>query len=192
MKDDKLSRRALLRAGAGAALVPPLATLAPTAQALAAVAPTLAAGLFFSAAEMALLDELTEQIIPRDEHSGGARDAEVAAFLDRTLAERDPAIAPHAEERERFRAGLRAVDELARSLVGKPFLEASAEEKTAVLTRMAESETDPQTAVEKFFVELKRATALAYYSSRLGIHDEIEYKGNRLLRRFVGVDVSRR
>jgi len=191
VSDEKLSRRAVLKLGAGATLVPPLATLAPAAQAIAAAAPALAAGLFFTAAEMTLLDELTEAIIPRDEHSGGARDAGVAAFLDAALAEKDPEIPDHAEERQRFRDGLRLVDELARSLAGKSFLDASAEERTTVLTRLARNETAPESPAEEFFVEIKGATAFAFYSSRIGIHDDMEYQGNRLLRRFVGADVSR-
>ena len=41
----------------------------------------------------------------------------------------------------------------------------------------------------KFFVELKFSTADAYYSSKIGIHQEMEYKGNVLLQEFVGYEV---
>jgi hypothetical protein len=57
-----------------------------------------------------------------------------------------------------------------------------------VLERLAASENDPQTDAERFFVELKRWTAHGYYTSRIGIHDELEYKGNTLLAEFVGAD----
>ena len=32
----------------------------------------------------------------------------------------------------------------------------------------------------------KRRTARAYYTSKIGIHQEMEYKGNTLLMEFVG------
>src|SRR5207249_9801174 len=44
-------------------------------------------GKFLTAAEYALLDELTELIIPADDHSPGARAAAVAAYIDGRLAE---------------------------------------------------------------------------------------------------------
>jgi hypothetical protein len=198
---DGISRRELLRAGVGATIAAPLAgaigggagagaPLAAAAVPAAAPAAT-AAGLFFSAAELGLLDELTEMIVPADEHSGGARAAEVAAYLDRTLAEKDPKIEDHAAERRRFKEGLRRVDELARAMHGASFLEATPHQRLTVLERMAAKEDDPTAPEELFFGELKRATAFAYYSSRVGMIDDMEYKGNRVIREFVGTDVSK-
>jgi hypothetical protein len=40
----------------------------------------------------------------------------------------------------------------------------------------------------RFFIELKRLTVRAYYTSKIGIHDELEYKGNRILQEFAGCD----
>ena len=191
---EKISRRELLQLGVGATLAAPLAGLAPAAASaapvLAAAAPALSAGLFFTAAEMALLDELTETIIPADAHSGGARAAGVVPFLDRRLAERDPKIPDYAEERKHWKDGLARVDEAAREMHGKAFLEAAPEQRLAVLTRMARNEKDPKASEERFFVELKKATAGIYYTSKVGIHDDIQYKGNTLLTEFVGEDVS--
>jgi hypothetical protein len=39
-------------------------------------------------------------------------------------------------------------------------------------------------------VELKSWTARGYYTSKIGIHDEMEYKGNRAIVEFSGVDVA--
>ena len=117
MNHDRISRRELLRAGVGATLAAPLAGVAASTalEAVATAAPAVAAtaaaaGAFFTAAELALLDELTEMIIPADEHSGGARAAGVAAYLDRTLAEKDPKIEDYATERDGFKQGLARVD----------------------------------------------------------------------------------
>jgi gluconate 2-dehydrogenase gamma chain len=184
---DGISRRDLLRAGVGATIAAPLAAAALPAAATAAAA----AGVFFSAAELGLLDELTEMIVPADEHSGGARAAAVAAYLDRTLAEKDPEIEDHAAERQRFKDGLARVDELTRATHGSGFLEATFDQRLKVLERMAANEDHPEAPEERFFVELKRATTHAYYSSRVGMIDEMEYRGNRVIREFVGTDVSK-
>ena len=149
-----------------------------------------ASGVFLTAAEMALVDELSELIIPADEHSGGARAAGVAAYIDRRLAEYDPTIPELREGQEKWRSGLQAVDALARQATGKAFLEASAEERVALLGRLAEAEKDPKTPEQRFFVEVKEWTAFGYYTSEIGIHDELEYKGNTLLNEFAGVDVA--
>ncbi len=73
---------------------------------------------------------------------------------------------------------------------GKAFLETAPEQRLAVLTRMARNEQDPKASEERFFGELKKATAGIYYTSKVGIHDDIQYKGNTLLTEFVGEDVS--
>jgi len=167
-----LTRRELLRLTAAAAAAP----LLPQGVATAAGAKALPAGRFFSAAELALLDELCEAIIPTDEHSGGARAAGVAAYIDGKLAEYDPAIPDLRTEREAWKAGL------------APFLAVSAEERLVLLQRLSAAEEDPKTDAERFFKELKTWTARGYYTSSVGIHDEMEYKGNTLLTEFVGTD----
>jgi hypothetical protein len=180
-----ISRRDVLRLAAAAAAAPlvPRAALGE-----AGVAPPLAPGRFFDAAEMALLDEVTERIIPQDEHSGGARAAGVAAYIDGRLAEYDPAIPDLREEREKWKAGLAMVDALAREVSGTRFLDASPAQRIAALQKLAAGEEDPKTDGERFFVELKHWTAFGYYTSRMGIHDEMEYKGNTLLTEFSGTD----
>ena len=190
-----MSRRELLQAGVGATIAAPLAgalvTGATAAVAPAAVAATTAP-LFFTAAELGVLDELTEMILPADDHSGGARAAGVAEYLDRTLAEKDPAIGDYAAERLRFKQGLLRVDQLAFEMHGGAFMEASPEQRLAVLERIARNEDDPKAPEELFFGELKAATTRAYYSSRVGMIDEMEYKGNRVISEFAGTDVSKR
>jgi len=182
-----ITRRDVLRLAAAAAAAP-LVPGAVSAEA-AGTAPTVsAAGRFFSAPELRLLDELTELILPADEHSGGAREAAVAAYIDGRLAEYDPEIPELRETRERWKAGLATMDAACQEAVGKPFLEASSDERAAVLERLAAKEQQPQSDGEKFFVELKRWTARGYYSSRVGIHDELEYKGNTLQTEYAGVD----
>ena len=168
MPPGSVSRREMIAVTA-AALATPLARPAGHRDQAAGPAPAR----FLTPAELALLDELTEMIIPADDHSPGARAAGVAAYIDGRLAE-----SLEREWRAAWRSGLQAVEVLSRRLHGKPFLKTTAAQRTAVLTRMAAGESEPKTAAERFFVELKRWTVLGYYTSRIGIHTDQQYKGN--------------
>jgi len=169
----EIDRRDLIRIGAGAVLAAP-----------AAFAVT-AAPKFFTPAEFAMLDELTELIVPSDDHSPGARAAQVAAYIDARLAE-----AFEAKDRDDWRNGLKLVDELSTKMHRHAFMEASPGERVAVLTRLSKNELNAKTPEEIFFRELKHATAHAYYTSKIGIHQEMEYKGNVMLPEFVGYEVK--
>jgi hypothetical protein len=175
-----LTRRRLLKL----AVATPLAARAAASPVAAAQAAAKAA--FFTAAELQVLDELTELILPADEHSPGARVAGVARHIDGRLAEHDPAFPELREVRERWKAGIQAIDALSREMNGAPFLETSEEKRVAVLERLASVEK-PASVAETFFPELKRWTARGYYTSKVGIHQELEYRGNSLLAEFVGV-----
>jgi Gluconate 2-dehydrogenase subunit 3 len=139
--------------------------------------------LFFTPAEFSLVDELTEIIIPADDHSPGARAAQVAAFIDKSLAE---SVEP--EAKQLWRDGLKRVDEISDEMHGVAFMKADRPKREAVLTRMSAHETDSKAKAEPFFTELKERTVHAYYTSKIGIHTEMEYKGNTLLTEFVGAD----
>ncbi len=163
-----LTRRELLGATASALVIPLL-----TPRLLAALSPFTVSARFFTPAEFALVDELSEMIIPTDAQSPGARAARVAGEIDRRLSE-----TVETEWQSRWRMGLQSVDALCRELSGKRFMQATADERLAVLTQMAAGEADPKTPAQKFFGELKGATAQAYYTSKIGIHVDQQYKGN--------------
>jgi hypothetical protein len=175
----KIDRREALKLAAGAALVRPVLSGE-------AVAAELPAGRFFDGRELALFDLLSETILPADDHSPGARAAGVAAFVDSQLAEKDPKIPDWAEDRQAAHDHLATLDALSREMHGKGLLESSAEEVTALLTRAAENEPEPKTPEQKAFKWVKERTAHAYYTSKIGIRQELEYKGNSILVEFVG------
>jgi len=140
---------------------------------------------FFSRDEFAMVDELSELIIPADDHSPGARAAGVAAYLDGSLADsREEQLEP------RWHDGLKRINALCRQMHGHAFMESTQEQRVALLSRIAKNETDPEKPEERFFIELKYSTAHAYYSSKIGIHQEMEYKGNVPLQQFVGYQVK--
>ena len=178
-----MKRRDLLKAAATAAAATPLVS----GKTLVAAVATPTAPKFFTRAQYALVDELTEILIPADEHSGGARAAGVAAYIDRRLAE---TIEP--EPKQRFVAGLTRVDQLAQEAKGTAFLSLSPGDREAIVTKMAAEEEAPKSEEGKFFAQLKRHTVRGYYTSKIGIHDEMEYKGNTLQEEYSGTDVSKR
>ena len=82
--DSELTRRDLIKLGTSAAIAVALGGV--DAQAFAQAARDKAP-LFFTKDEFALVDELTELIIPGDDHSPGARAALVANYIDFRLSE---------------------------------------------------------------------------------------------------------
>jgi hypothetical protein len=172
--DPFFNRRDLIRLFGAAAF---------TTLQLPAADPT--APLFFSKEEFALLDALTELVIPADDHSPGAHEAGVAAYIDRTVAE---AFLP--EDKTSWRHGLAAINELSQTMHGKVFLEASKSQQIALLQQIAAAEKAPKSEPEKFFTQLKQTTAFAYYSSSIGIHQEMHYLGNVAIVNFVGYDAT--
>jgi hypothetical protein len=140
---------------------------------------------FFTKDEFVLVDELTELIIPADEHSPGARAAEVAAYIDARLAE-----AFEDRPRQIWREGLKRIDAVSQEMHGSPFMQATSGQRAGLLERISKHEENPKTPEENFFRELKARTAHAYYTSKIGIHQEMEYKGNVLLQEFAGYEVK--
>nr|MDP9324689.1 gluconate 2-dehydrogenase subunit 3 family protein [Acidobacteriota bacterium] len=131
-EETELSRRDVIRLGAAATLAASLGvgdSLA--AQSSAAAASGAASQTFFTPDELALVDELSELIIPTDDHSPGARAARVAAYIDSRLAE-----AWEEHDRTDWREGLKRIDQLSQESSGKPFMQSSADQRLAVLTRI--------------------------------------------------------
>jgi len=143
------------------------------------------APLFFTKPEFAMLDTLTELIIPTDDHSPGAHEAGVAPFIDRTVAE-----AFLSEEKTTWKKGLASIDELSHSVYHAPFLTITRQQQIALLQKLAENEEHPQSKAERFFTQLKETTAFAYYSTSIGIHQEMNYKGNVPIEQFAGYDAT--
>jgi hypothetical protein len=177
-------RRALGAIGAGAGAL----TLLPflSEDGLAAFARIQASGAapaprVFSAAQFRTLEALAEAILPADERSPGAREARVADYVDLLLTESDDAT------RRPWLDGLAALDGEAGRRFGAPFARLDSAQVEALLTDVARNEAaDRKTPLEAFFVTAKEAAIQGYYTSEIGIHKELRYKGNQVLPEFVG------
>ena len=189
--ESGISRREILKLTASAIVAAPLSSLTSAQAATdlpagdAALITDNKAPLFFTRDEFKLVDELTELIIPTDEHSPGARAANVTAYLDARLAE-----SFEEAPKQLWREGLKLIESLSQEMHGRPFLQASQEQRIALLTRISQNEMNPKKPEETFFRELKVRTAHAYYTSKIGIHTEMQYKGNTYLKEFVGFDAT--
>jgi hypothetical protein len=58
----------------------------------------------------------------------------------------------------------------------------------AILTRISDGDKVPAAdrAAHKFFLDIRSRTAFAYYTSRIGIHEELEYQGKHPLPEWKG------
>lgn len=121
----------------------------------------------FAAEDYELLGALVDRVIPPSE-TPGARQAGVHAILDETLAGRP-------RERAAFQSGLRR-------LRAAGFAEMTPVEQDAALREYERSSGETKT----FFESLKALTVDAYYSTAIGLVEELGYKGNTYLAEFPG------
>jgi hypothetical protein len=134
--------------------------------------------LYFRSKQLGTLEALTEIIIPADEHSPGAKEARVVEYIDTIVAD-----APESVKRQ-WDIGLVLANNMAQNSFGKPYRECSAPEQIAIMSEFAGVENGRDTPEEKFFMMLKRATIDGYYTSKIGIHQDLQYEGNTALSAF--------
>jgi hypothetical protein len=124
---------------------------------------------------------LTELIIPATD-TPGAKAALVNRFVDHVLSAAD------AKERSEFVRGLTWLDDRCRARVGKDVAGATAAELTAVLTPLAvegaaAADVAPGVA---FFRAIKSMTITGYYTSEIGLRQELGDDGRMMLGAFEG------
>jgi len=145
----------------------------------AAAKPALKA---LTAQQYATVETLVDAIIPTDEQSPGAKEARVADYIDLLLSEQD-------EAKQDWLAGLSAVDAEANARFQTSVAKLNATQLETLLTDISKNEKVPaaqQTPLEKFFVTTKNATIFGYYTSEIGIHKDLHYKGNQFTPEFLG------
>jgi hypothetical protein len=167
-------------------------------------------------AQYATVERLVEAILPTDERSPGAKDARVADYMDLLLAEADEGLrkdwlaglaALDAESTKRFGRGFGKLDPAqtdalltdisayeTRKAVVEPALDIPRNEQPKPLPPQVDTllgdvgrhRGSKRSQLETFFANTKQATIHGYYTSEIGIHKELRYKGNKVLLEFVG------
>lgn len=141
----------------------------------------------FTAAEIALLDEIAETILP-ETSTPGAKAAKTGAFMALMVTD---CYTP--EERGIFRAGLLAVDEASRATAAVPFLKATPAQRVSLLERL---DREQKTAMEErvtfrtrfpaapvpeptpphYFRMMKELALLGYFTSEVGYTKAMRYR----------------
>jgi hypothetical protein len=128
-----------------------------------------------------LVVALTELIIPATD-TPGAKAARVNRFVDQVLTDAPAAV------RGSFTRGLTWIDARSRVLFKKDFLAASAEQQTALLSRIS-SDVEQEAAIgREFFQAIKGMTINGYYTSEIGLRQELGDNGQLFLPQFQGCD----
>jgi gluconate 2-dehydrogenase gamma chain len=127
---------------------------------------------FFTPAEFRTARILADMIIPRDERSGNASDAGVPEFMDFTMTDRPAA-------QKWMRAGLAWIDAQSNTRFGKPFADATASQREAVLNDIAWPARASASMADGvgFFNRFRDLTSSGFWSSQVGVQD-LKYIGN--------------
>ena len=215
MTTPLVTRRTALKALGATALVPFLSEGGEAAFAEIQKKSAPPRLLVLTAAQYATVGVLVETLIPTDERSPGAREARVPDYLDLLLSEAQPRVRDQwlaglaeldAESATRFGAPFaklteaQAVElltdisafETAKPKAADPALDIPRNEQPKLKAPQVDTLLgDVRVPVERksletFFANTKQATIHGYYTSEIGIHQELRYKGNKVLLEFVG------
>jgi hypothetical protein len=123
---------------------------------------------FFARDDFAALQAFTEILIPTDD-TPGAREAHCAHFIDFVLQASEEAP----ETQKQWRAALTTLRDLG-------FHAADAKDREAIVAAMAAPERDRGTTHAGYatYRLIKQQTAFAFYTSRAGMIETLDYKGN--------------
>lgn len=136
---------------------------------------------FFDAHQDETLIALTELIIPATD-TPGARAALVNRYLDLRYNEETP------EHQEEILQALAWFDGRSLSLHNKPFVSLTETQQKALLESLAEptnSKPEDEPGL-KAFTLIKSLTIFGYYTSQIGLDQELKYEGDRLNASFPG------
>jgi hypothetical protein len=142
--------------------------------------PATQAFRFFNQTEMTAIGLISELIIPHDEYSKGALEAGVPAFIDLMVSESS------VETKNLWRNGLAAIEQLSQKEFRSSFNIATPDQRLSLLKQIARNEYQPKNLADRFFIAIKGMTVDGYYTSEIGIHEDLRYKGNAYLKDFIG------
>jgi hypothetical protein len=113
-----------------------------------------------------------DQIIPDDPVSAGAKTAGVADYIDFVVSHA-PAL-----EQQAWMDGLRALDQWSEEHHRSAFRNLSGAQQEELIQEMAGEEQSPRTLRGRFFGRVKHITAQGFYTSKIGLMDDLKYQGN--------------
>jgi gluconate 2-dehydrogenase gamma chain len=120
---------------------------------------------FFTSAEYAMVERLTEIIIPSDT-SPGAKEAGVAEFIDFM-------VASDSEPQYPFRLGLAWLNAYSERSVGSKFMQLTAEQQTSLLEPLGfkDKQRPGEEDGHRFFKLMREYTVTGFYTSEIGFKE---------------------
>jgi gluconate 2-dehydrogenase gamma chain len=129
---------------------------------------------FFNATQLLLISRLTDLIIPPTDTPGAAA-AGVPAYIDMVVSQ-DPRL------KTLFQEELPRLDAISESrFTTTSFLELTEAQQVEILTSLSQA---PPGSDAAFFQALKNLTVDGYYTSRIGLVQELGYNGDAMLASF--------
>ncbi|MEO8484497.1 MAG: gluconate 2-dehydrogenase subunit 3 family protein [Acidobacteriota bacterium] len=134
-----------------------------------------------SAHQFETVGVLADLILPATE-TPGAKALQVDRYIDVVLR-----TAPDADRR-RFISGLTWLDTRSRALFGRSFVASAPEQQTEFLTRLSDGRVSAPEAPAgiAFFEAIKGMTIAGYYTTEVGLRQELGDDGRMVLSRFEG------
>src|SRR5260370_26745148 len=138
--------------------------------ALAQIKPAVYQPLFFTAPEYAMIERLTDIIIPAD-NTPGEREAGASEFID-LMASRDPNL------QQGLRTGLSWLNSHSQNNSGKAFMSLNPDQQVTLLESLAYKKKfrPGEEHGRKFFGRIREYTVMRFYTSEIGLK-ELDFPG---------------
>ena len=138
---------------------------------------------FLNDRDFATISRIADLIIPETD-TPGAIGASVPAYIDAVISRNQ-------DHQQVVADGLRWLDAEAARTTGSKFIDATEERQLAILNPLCAAADVDETAPAKprnvqFFALIKNLTADGYYTSRVGLMEELRYAGNMTTPSVVG------
>jgi gluconate 2-dehydrogenase gamma chain len=136
---------------------------------------------FFTPHEYATVRILVDMIIPKDERSGSATEAGVPEFMDFMMIDQPL-------NQVAMRGGLGWIDRECLGRFDKTFVDCTTAERSSVLDDIAwPHKARPELSHGvAFFNSFRDLTASGFFTSRMGMIDDLQYMGNRYVPKWTG------
>ncbi|MDQ2945774.1 MAG: gluconate 2-dehydrogenase subunit 3 family protein [Acidobacteriota bacterium] len=135
-------------------------------------APAQSSATFFRQEDFATISRIADLIIPETDTPGAARSG-VPEYIDMVVGR-------NTDQQLLVADGLRWLDAEATRNAEKKFMQLSEQQQLSILEPLCEAvdANNSRARNVQFFGLIKRLTADGYYTSRIGLIDELGYKGN--------------
>ena len=125
----------------------------------------------FSDADVSILDEVGETILPETDRSPGAKAARIGAFMATIVTD-----CYDEKDQEIFKEGIIALQQMAKSSYSKGFVELNQNQKQELLVLLDSiAKSNKEEDLPHFFTMMKQLTIWGYFTSEPGATNALRY-----------------